>query len=52
MTRLAADEPLRARLTAAGPVRAADFGIQPAADRLACTYRVLGPRRPVEVEER
>jgi len=50
MTWLARDERARDRLAAAGPVRAADFGIQPAADRLVSHYRVFGPRSPAEVE--
>ena len=38
---LARDERVRGRLAAAGPVRAADFGIRPAATRLTGHYRVL-----------
>jgi glycosyltransferase involved in cell wall biosynthesis len=41
---LARDEGVRGRLTAAGPVRAADFGIRPAATRLTGQYLVLGGR--------
>jgi len=51
MAWLARDPEVRTRLAAAGPVRAADFGIQPAADRLVSHYLVLGPRQPVGVDE-
>lgn len=44
MSCLARDERVRGRLAAAGPVRAADFGIRPAATRLTGHYRVLGGR--------
>ena len=52
MAWLARDDDVRSRLASAGPVRAADFGIQPAADRLASHYLVLGPRQPVGVTQR
>ena len=53
MSGLAHDERARAEFAAAGPVRAADFGIQAAADRLASHYLVLGHDHPaVPVEDR
>ena len=51
MAWLARDPEVRTRLAEAGPVRAADFGIQPAADRLVSHYLVFGPHQPVRVEE-
>lgn len=42
MTSLATDERAKAEFTAAGVVRAADFGIQAAADRLTSHYHTLG----------
>lgn len=46
MVRLATDESLRRRLIAAGDRRAADFGIEPAAETLSAHYRqVVATRR-------
>ena len=50
MVWLARDPAVRGRLSTAGPVRAAAFGIQPAADRLVSHSLVLGPQHPVEAE--
>lgn len=53
MVGLARDAGARERLSAAGPVRAADFGIRAAADRLASHYLVLGPQgSPLPAEGR
>lgn len=51
MAFLGRDETARARLAAAGPLRAADFSIQAAADRLTASYQVLGREHPVVAAE-
>ena len=51
MVGLARDEPTRSRLAASGPLRAADFSIQAAADRLTSHYLVLGRDHPLVAAE-
>jgi glycosyltransferase involved in cell wall biosynthesis len=51
MEGLARNDRARQRLAAAGPVRAADFGIQPAADRLTAHYLVHAHRSTAPLGE-
>ncbi len=51
MIGLARNDQARERLSAAGPVRAADFGIQSAADRLTAHYLVHGGRSATTLKE-